>query len=55
VSPGDEPPYREAFFGDYWIISFRVDELLSGLPLNVRRTGQAAGRPGWRAFGSRQT
>jgi hypothetical protein len=26
VSPGDEPPYREAFFGDYGIISFRVGD-----------------------------
>jgi hypothetical protein len=26
VSPGDEPPYREAFFGSYGIISFRVDD-----------------------------
>lgn len=26
VTPGDEPPYREAFFGGYGIISFRVDD-----------------------------
>jgi hypothetical protein len=26
VTPGDEAPYREAFFGDYGIVSFRVDD-----------------------------
>lgn len=26
VAPGDEAPYREAFFGTHGIISFRVDD-----------------------------
>jgi hypothetical protein len=24
--PGEGPPYRESFFGDYGILSFRVDD-----------------------------
>jgi hypothetical protein len=26
AAPGEGAPYREAFFGDYGILSFRVDE-----------------------------
>lgn len=26
VTPGGDAPYREVFFGDYGILSFRVDE-----------------------------